>query len=424
MLAINGGNPVRKRPFSEYNPFGAADKEAVARVIDRGLLSGFVGSKCDDFYGGPEVRALEQSWSDAFGVRHAVAMNSATSALIAALTAIEIEPGDEVIVTPFTMSATVTAILLNQAVPVFADVEMATFNLDPASIEAAITPRTRAILVVHLFGQPADMTSIMAIAGRHGLQVIEDNAQSMGATVAGRFAGTFGAIGIFSLNRHKLIQTGEGGVCVTDDPDLALRLQLIRNHGENAAEGFGIARPGRLLGYNFRMTELEAAVANVQFAARDTVLKNIREMARYLEDNIAGLPGLRPAPLRDDSTHVYLHHTLLYDEGETSVSRNDFVAAVNAEGVPIWGGYIEPLYMLPVFRDAQEANDESGPGWLRTLRQHRRQAYQRGLCPNTERLHAIMINHDLHRPPNTLDDMADVVAAFQKVTTHLDELRR
>jgi dTDP-4-amino-4,6-dideoxygalactose transaminase len=423
-LAINGGPPVRTRPFREYNPFGPADKDAVARVIDRGLLSGFVGSRCDDFYGGPEVRALERAWCDAFGVSNAVAMNSATSALIAAVAALEIEPGEEVIVTPFTMSATVAAVLFNEAIPIFVDVETESFNLDPAAIEAAITPRTRAILVVHLFGQPADMTRIMEVANRYDLPVIEDNAQSMGATVAGRYAGTFGAIGIFSLNRHKLIQTGEGGICVTDDPDLALRLQLIRNHGENAAQGFGILRPGRLLGYNFRMTELEAAVANVQFAARADVLNRICEMARYLDDNIAGLPGLRAAPVRADATHVYMHHTLLYDESETGVSRNDFVAAVKAEGVPVWGGYIEPLYMLPVFREAQSGNDDAGPGWLRTLRRNRRQIYVRGLCPNAESLHAAMINHDLHRPPNTLEDMADIVAAFRKVSRHIDELRR
>lgn len=422
VLAINGGAPVRDRPFVEYNPFGAADKDALNRVIDRGLLSGFVGSDCDDFYGGPEVRNLECMVREAFGVRHAVTMNSATSCLIAAIAALEIEPGDEVIVPPFTMSATVAAILFNSGVPVFVDVETHSFNLDPQNIEAAISPRTRAIMVVHLFGHPARMTEIMTIAEKHGLAVIEDNAQSMGATINGAYAGAIGDIGIFSLNRHKLIQTGEGGFCVTDDDNLALRLQLIRNHGENAAASKGAARPGRIIGYNFRMTELEAAVACVQFGAREQVQGQIIEMAGYLDEHIAGHPGIRPVRPSPGFTHTYMHHTLLFDEAEAGVPRDRFVKAIQAEGIPVWGGYVSPLYLLPTFQEAQYDNAGSGPAWFQTLRQGRRQDYDRGLCPQAEHLHSIMINHDLHRPPNTLNDMKDIVAAFAKVSEHRNEI--
>ena len=422
MLAINGGTPIRSLPFAEYNPFGEDDKRAVCEVIDSGVLSGFVGSYCPEFHGGPQVRGLEEEWASAFGVRHAVAMNSATSALIASVQALEIAPGDEVIVTPFTMSATITALLLNQAVPVFVDIEEDTFNIDPDAIEKAVGPHTRAIMVVHLFGHPADMPRIMDIALRHGLAVIEDNAQSLSAKVDGTYAGTFGDIGIFSLNRHKLIQSGEGGLCVTNDDDLAIRLQLIRNHGETTTAHFADSASPFLLGYNFRMTELDAAVARVQFGKRKKILDYITDLARYLNESLADVASLRLATVRENCTHVYMHHTLLYDEAETSVSRDRFVAAVIAEGIPVWGGYLDPLYLLPAFQRLRE-NPDAAPAFARVLNEANRQDYKRGLCPVAEHFHAIMINHDLHRPPNTREDMADIVTAFRKVTDNIGELR-
>jgi dTDP-4-amino-4,6-dideoxygalactose transaminase len=421
VLAINGGKPIRTKPFREYNPFGRSDREAVIRVIDSGCLSGFAGAYGDEFYGGPNVRRLEQAWAEAYGAKHVVSSNSATSSLYSALAALQIGPGDEVIVTPFTMSATITAIVFNHAVPVFVDVESDTFNLDPDKIEAAITPRTRAIMVVHLFGHPADMPAIMNIARRHRIRVVEDNAQSIDAKVGGRLAGTFGDIGVFSLNRHKLIQSGEGGIALTDDDELAIRLRLVRNHGENAAEEFGLRNASHVIGFNFRMTELDAAVAYEQFIKRERTIANVVAMAELLDDELKGLPGIEPVAIRQGFTHTRMHHTLLYDVGTTGVDRDLFVRAVQAEGIPIWAGYVTPQYMQP-FLQQKNVFGITGcplrcPHYEGTL-----QDFGPGLCPVAEELHAKMINSDLHRPPNTADDMRDIAAAFRKVCENIQEL--
>jgi dTDP-4-amino-4,6-dideoxygalactose transaminase len=276
-------------------------------------------------------------------------------------------------------------------------------------------------MVVHLFGHPADMPSIMDIAHRHGISVIEDNAQSIDAKIGGTLAGTFGDIGVFSLNRHKLIQSGEGGLALTNDDELATRMRLVRNHGENAAEGFGLGRSSHIIGFNFRMTELDAAVAYEQFVKRDQVIKVITAMATYLDEALNDLPGLQPVAVRQGFTHTRMHHTLLFDTELAGVERDPFVRAVQAEGIPVWGGYVTPQYMQP-FLQQKNVFGATGcplrcPHYAGTL-----QDYAAGLCPVAEELHAKMINHDLHRPPNTVEDMRDVVAAFHKVYEHRREL--
>ena len=188
------------------------------------------------------MREFERFCEAHFGVRHAVTVNSWTSGLIAAVGAVGLEPGDEVVVSPWTMCASATAIVHWNGIPVFADIEPDMFCLDPRSVEACITPRTRAIMAVDIFGQSADMTALRAVAARHGLKLISDTAQAPGALNGARWAGTLADVGGFSLNYHKHIHTGEGGVLVTDDDTLAERLQLIRNHAEAVVAGPGRRR--------------------------------------------------------------------------------------------------------------------------------------------------------------------------------------
>jgi dTDP-4-amino-4,6-dideoxygalactose transaminase len=201
-LALHGGKPVRTKPFPAYVTVGAEEKEAVCRVIDSGVLSRYLGAWHEQFMGGDEVQALEREWAAYYGVKHAVAVNSATSGLICALGAAGIGPGDEVIVGPWSMSISATAPLFYGAIPVFADVEADCFCLDPADVERKITSKTKAILVVDLFGQPYDAPRINALAAKHGLTVIEDAAQAPGAMLQGKPAGTLGHMGVFSLNYH------------------------------------------------------------------------------------------------------------------------------------------------------------------------------------------------------------------------------
>ena len=258
-LAINGGTPVRTAPFPRYNTIGSEEKQAVMEVLEDGVLSQFLGTWHPDFYGGPRIQKLEKEWAEYFGVKHAVTVNSATSGLYAAVGAAGVGPGDEVIVSPYTMAASATAALVYGAIPVFADIDPDIYCLSPRSIRERITPSTRAIIVVDIFGHPADMDEIMAIAAEHNLAVIEDNAQGPGALYNGKYAGALAHMGVFSLNYHKTIHTGEGGVIVTDDDELAERLQLIRNHAEVVVRGKGVQNLVNMVGFNYRMTEIEAA---------------------------------------------------------------------------------------------------------------------------------------------------------------------
>ena len=293
-LALFGGDKTINRAFTPYRSIGPEEVEAARAVVETGVLSRFLGSWDPDFYGGDKVRAFEKAWESYFLVQYAVSVNSATSGLIAAVGAIGVEPGDEVIVSPWTMSATATAILVWNAIPVFADIENETYNLDPVSIEKNITHYTKAILVTDIFGHPADLDAIMVIAGKHGLKVIEDCAQAPGAMYRGRFAGTVADIGIFSLNYHKHIHTGEGRVCVTNDASLAERLQLIRNHAEAVAGDKGVKDLSNMIGFNFRMTEIEAAIGIEQLKKLKKLTSRRIEVANRLSEGLTGLAGLRP----------------------------------------------------------------------------------------------------------------------------------
>jgi perosamine synthetase len=216
-LAILGGRPAIQGTFKRFNTIGEEELAAATSVIRTGVLSAYIGAPGEAFMGGPSVRAFEAQAAQYFGVKHAVAVNSWTSGLIAAVGAIGIEPGDEIITTPWTMVATATAILHWNGIPVFADIEPGSFNIDPSSVEKLIGPRTRAILAVDIFGQSADMRALRDIATRHGIKLLSDTAQAPGATYHGEYAGTLADIGGFSLNYHKHIHCGEGGILVTND---------------------------------------------------------------------------------------------------------------------------------------------------------------------------------------------------------------
>ena len=262
-LALFGGPRTITQTFRRFNSIGHEEVEAAQAVVESGVLSKFLGCWDPDFFGGPKVQEFEGQCEAYFGVKHAITVNSWTSGLIAAVGAIGIEPGDEVIVSPWTMSASATAILHWNAIPVFADIEPETFCLDPAAVEANITPYTKAIMAVDIFGHSADMEALMSIAKRHGLKVISDTAQAPGATYRSKLTGTLADVGGFSLNYHKHINTGEGGILVTDDHGIAERLQLIRNHAEAVVGDKGVTDLRNMIGYNFRLGEIEAAIGIV-----------------------------------------------------------------------------------------------------------------------------------------------------------------
>ena len=379
-LALYGGTPVLPCPLPVYNTLGEEEALAVADVVRSGCLSGFYGSWGDQFGGGPLVRRFEAGWAERFGVAHAISVNSATSGLYAAMGAIGIQPGDEVIVPPYTMSATALAPLIYGGIPVFADVEPGTFCLDVDAVQAALTPRTRAIIAVNLFGHPAKLAELRELANKHGLFLIEDNAQAPLASENGRLAGTVGHIGVFSLNYHKHIHAGEGGVCVTNDAGLALKLQLIRNHGENVVEPVGMKDISNMLGFNYRMTELSAAVGLAQLDKIDRHVEAREHLARRLIAGLKDLRGLSVPITRPECRHVYYVLGFRYDAEIVGVSREQFSLALSAEGFPHFVGYVRPLYLLPVFQ--QRIAFGAYPFSLSDV------TYPSGLCPVAEHLYS------------------------------------
>jgi dTDP-4-amino-4,6-dideoxygalactose transaminase len=418
-LAILGGAPARAAPLKPYNSIGSAEVDAVRRVVESGQLSGFYGSLGPQFLGGPMVQEFEEAWRQAFGARHAVSVNSATSGLYAAMGAIGLSPGDEVIVPPFTMSATAVAPLIYGGIPVFVDIDRQTFTLDLAAVEAAITPRTRAILVVNLFGQAARLRELRDLADRRGIMLVEDNAQGPLATEGGRYAGTIGHIGVFSLNYHKHIHTGEGGVCVTDDGTLARRLQLIRNHAESVVEAGNVSDLANMVGFNFRLSELSAAIGIEQLRrAEDHVARRVH-VGKRLSDGIADLEGLHPPHAREGCRHVYYVWALRVDPERLGATREQFSKALAAEGFPHFCGYVAPLYRLPLFRKRIAIGRSGFPFTLSGVR------YEDGLCPVTELLHEREL---IGFEPCAYDlddaDIDELVAAIRKVHGARDELRR
>ena len=306
---------------------GEAEKKAVLEVLDSGML-----------VQGPRVKRLEERFAEVCGTRYAVATSSGTTALHIALLAHDIGPGDEVITTPFTFISTVNAILFVGAKPVFVDIEEETFNINPALIEAAVTPRTRAIMPVHLYGYPCDMNAVMEIARRHDLVIVEDAAQAVSATYKGRATGSFGT-GCFSLYATKNVMSGEGGMITTDDEKLAERCRLLRSHGMRRRYYY------EFLGYNFRMSDLHAAIGLAQMDRLEEFTAKRRANAAYLSAHIESVVTPR---VREGYEHVWHQYTVRVDGGR---DRDAAVRQLNEAGVGTGIFYPVPAHQHDYMRD-------------------------------------------------------------------------
>ncbi len=377
-LALFGGKPIIKDSFKPYKSIGDKEKAAVMEVMDSGCISGFYGSWNDKFWGGKKVQEFEQKWAQKFKVKHAISVNSNTSGLYASMAAIGISPADEVIISPYTMSATAMAPIGYGAVPVFADIESETFGLDPDCVRAAISPRTKAILVTNIFGHAARLKELKAIADEHGIYLIEDNAQAPLGTDDGQYCGTIGHIGVFSLNYHKHIHTGEGGICTTNDDNLAQRLAMVRNHAEAVAEPSGIDDLTNMFGHNFRMTELSAAIGLAQLGDIEIHVGRREKLSNALSKAVVDIQGISPPLVRDNCRHVYYVWAAKIDSDILGVSRSIFSKALVAEGLPNFEGYLAPLYMLPIFQKRIAMGCDGFPFNGSDVE------YKQGMCPVVE----------------------------------------
>lgn len=292
------------------------------------------------YIGGPNVRAFEQEVAAYCGVKHAIACASGTDALMLALRACDIGPGDEVITTPFTFVATASAISMCGARPVFVDIDPLTYNIDPACIEAAITPRTRAVLPVHLYGQPADLAPIAELCRRYGLRLIEDAAQSFGAEYGGRKCGAWGDLGCFSFYPSKNLGAfGDGGMVITDDDALAEKTRLLANHGSRVRYHHDV------LGYNSRLDELQAAILRVKLKRVDAFNNARRRIAQSYNRHLAG-SGVQ-TPVEDGKgRHVYHQYTVQSDR------RDAIQAALATAGIASAIYYPIPLHRQALYADA------------------------------------------------------------------------
>ena len=422
-LALFGGPKVIDQPFVRYNPIGAEEVQAAKAVIESGVLSQFIGAWHEDFNGGPKVREFERACEAHFGVRHAITVNSWSSGLTAAVGAIGIEPGDEVIVSPWTMCASATAILHWNAIPVFADIEPSSFCLDPIAVEASITPYTKAIMAVDIFGQSANMRALMDIATRYGLKLISDTAQAPGAMYHGRHAGTLAHIGGYSLNYHKHIHTGEGGILVTDDDTLAERMRMIRNHAEAVVDGRGWGDLVNMIGYNFRLGEIESAMGIEQLKKLSGFVADRQRAARRLDAGLAGLKGLQTPIVPAGSTHAYYVYAMTLDPVALGVPRMRILDSLAAEGVQGLSGAYQNLHLLPMYQK-KIAYGAKGFPWTSDIC-HRDVSYAKGICPVAERLNDssyMGFAMCLHQLSDTEVDL--LIEAFRKVWANLPALAK
>ena len=367
--------------FKERNTIGIEELTTAQEVVKSGQLSDFIGAwHQQKFFGGNYVRLLEQRVCDLFAVKHAIAVNSWTSGLIAIIGSLGLEPGDEIITTPWTMSATAMAILHNNCIPVFADIDARTYNIDPDSVSQLITSRTKAILAVDIFGLSADVTALRKICDTHNLYLISDSAQAPGATVANQHAGTIADIGGFSFNYHKHIHCGEGGVIVTNDDHLAIRCRLLRNHAESVVKDLDFHDEPCMVGYNFRMTELEAAIAYEQLPKLQPALIEKQKQAQTLFDLLTGVDGLLLPEIPASYSHVYYIFGIQLACNETINLREKLVQRLGAD-FPLIVGY-QNIHRLPVFQNKKIYRESLLP-WSLNRNVHN---YHKGCCPVAERL--------------------------------------
>jgi len=414
-LALFGGEKTRNTPFPSHPIIGEEEKRAVMEVLDSGRLSTFIAAPGVFFYGGERIKRFEHICAEYHGTKFAVSFNSATAALHAAIVAVGVHAGQEVIVPPYTFTSTATCALMHNAIPVFADITDDTFCLDAKAAEKVVSKHTKAIIPVHLFGHPADMDSLLAFAHKHNLMVIEDCAQSPGARYKGRLCGTMGHCGILSFTENKNVTTGEGGMLITNDPAIAEVARMVRNHGEMILETQKERTyASKILGWNYRLTEMDAALGVVQMGKLDALNAERVRLAEHFADGIKGIPGLRPSIRKSDCTHAYYIYPFFFQEKEAGITRAEFVKALAAEGVPAGAGYVRPLYLSPLYH-------ENRPDAFRFYEGNA--TYDKGICPVAERMHEQdLILLGMLRPPTTINDVDDILEAIQKVLANREEI--
>ncbi|KPC70280.1 spore coat protein [Thermoactinomyces vulgaris] len=403
-LAIHGGPKVKTTPFGTGKRFGEEEARELLEALEQNTLF---------YHHGKKVKQFLRDFNDLYGVDYSVAVSSGTAAIHVALGAAGVTVGDEVITSPITDQGTLIGILYQNAIPVFADLHPHTYNMDPASIESRITPRTKAILVVHLAGNPSDMDAIMAIARKHDLKVIEDCAQSYLCRYKGRLVGTIGDYGCFSTNDFKHISTGDGGIVTVNSGDEE-EYRLVHAFADKNYQRLQgqVRRELSYLAPNYRMTELQGAVGVAQLKKLRQICETRRRYGDRITGGISGLQGIQPHQVYEGGTCSYWFYMFRLDLDALTCSRAEFSAALAAEGIPNQPGYIpEVVYLQPLFQKRQAYLNSHFPFDLTDV------TYPRGLCPTAEHILQTAVRIGVSEFFDE-QDIEDIIQGIRKVTAH------
>lgn len=419
-LAISGGTPVLQRTdFKNWPIITDDDRRLINQVLDSGIMAGGTA---------PQVSALEKEWADYTGAKHCLTTTSGTAALHMALAAVDVGPGDEVITSAFTFLASASCALHQNAIPVFVDIDPRTYNMDPAKLEEAITPRTKAIIPVHIQGLPADMDPIMEIAKRHDLYVIEDACQAHGATYKGKKVGTIGDIGTFSLNNFKNLCGGEGGLYITDNDVYLNKGMLVRCFGDEIDEvSHRRQYNASILGYMYRNQELPAALTRAQLMHLNENNEVRIANANYLTQELGKIPGVIPPYCPPEYTHVYFMYNVRFDPEAAGVdceSRNFRIAVEKAlykEGMLVGQWQTMPVPAQDIFQQKLGYGGSHYP-WVVNEAKGISYDYRVEDYPVAQRLcDTYTIVHGIHAP-NDLELMQKFVEVFHKVFDNMNQV--
>jgi perosamine synthetase len=406
--AILGGKPARSAPFDSWPKIKANDEQSWMNVLREGKWCRLDGNHAAEF---------EKAWANTLGVSHCLATSCGTTALVTALNALDISPGDEVIVPPYTFVATVNPVLLQHALPIFVDSDIETFQIDASKIEAAITPNTRALLPVHLGGSPADMDTILAVAAKHRIPVVEDACQAHLAEWKGKKVGGLGQAGCFSFQASKNLNSGEGGALVTNDSALMDRAISFHNNGRGTGAVSGYVRNGS----NHRITEFQAALLSTQLS-RLVEQSDVRwNNAKYLTKQLEQIPGIHPARMYAGVTRNAYHLYMFRFDSEqfSGLARAQFLKALAAEGIPCYSGY------TPLNKEAFLENTLQSRAYQKIYSQAELKAYrERNHCPVNDQLceRAVWFGQTTLLGPTS--DMDDIAHAIRKIQKHAATLRK
>ncbi len=373
---------MKKIIFKKYKSIGLEEVRSAKEVLKSGNLSGFVADNSKDFFGGKYVNKFERNLEKFYRVKHAIVVNSWTSGLICMIGSLDIEPGDEIIVTPWTMAATVASILHWNCIPVFVDINEEDFCIDVNKIKNKISKRTKAIFAVDIFGRQSNVSSLKKITKGKNIKILLDTAQSPYCIKNQTIAGTKGDIGGYSLNYHKIINTGEGGVIVTNNHKLAHRMRLLRNHAEITNHYTRTKDLSNMIGFNFRMGEMEAAIGIEQYKKLKKILKKREILLNKLTKKLKNLNGLKLPPISKNYSNNFYVYPLKIDLNIIKLKRKKIVSALRNKGIEgLTEGYAN-LHLLKLFRKKVAFGKKKFP-WSMNKKNF---LYNKGICPIAEHL--------------------------------------